>query len=59
MIGQVGEPLTKSVYSMAETRLQMQFRDGRVFLHGVNPWTPWIVLTQGDDQAPYHFLEVV
>ena len=59
MIGQVGEPLTKSVYAMAETRLRMQFRDGRVFLHGVNPWTPWIVLTQGDGRAPYHFLEVV
>lgn len=57
-VGPEEEPLTRSLRSMARTRLRLHFREGRVFVQGVDPRTPWLVLSEGDDQAPYRLLVV-
>lgn len=58
-VGPEGDPLTQSLRSMAGTRIRLQSREGRVFVHGINPRTPALVLSDGDGRAPYHLLLVV
>jgi KaiC/GvpD/RAD55 family RecA-like ATPase len=58
-VGPEEDPLTQSLRSMASTRLRLLFREGRVFVQGINPRTPSLVLSEGDDRAPYHLLLVV
>ena len=57
-VGPEDEPLTRSLRSMARTRLRLHFLEGRVFVHGRDPRTPWLVLSEGDDQTPYRLLVV-
>ncbi len=58
-IGPEDDPLTQSLRAMARTRLRLVSREGRVFVQGVNPRTPTLVLSEGDDDSPYHLLLVV
>ena len=48
------EPMTRSLRSIAHTRWRVYAREGRVFVHGIDPRTPSLVLSEGDDMAPYH-----
>lgn len=58
-IGYSGEPLTRAIRPMVDAHIRLNARDGRVFVHGVIPRTPSLVLSEGDDQAPYHLRLVV
>ena len=43
----------------AAVRVAVGIRQGRVFLHGIVPWTPSFVLTEGSETSPYELLRVV
>ncbi|HTT14611.1 MAG TPA: gas vesicle protein GvpD P-loop domain-containing protein [Thermoplasmata archaeon] len=43
----------------ASIRLDLGIRQGRLFLHGVSPWTPNFVLTEARERGPYGLLRVV
>lgn len=58
-VGPAGDPLTQSLSAMANVRLRMISREGRVFIHGIIPRTPALVLSEGDDRSPYHLLPIV
>jgi hypothetical protein len=58
-VGPVEDPLTECLRPVATTRVRMYMREGRVFVHGIIPRTPALVLTEGDDRSPYHLLLIV
>jgi KaiC/GvpD/RAD55 family RecA-like ATPase len=58
-VGPEEDPLTRSLRSMADTRLRFLSREGRVFVHGIIPRTPCLVLTEGDGRSPYHLIPIV
>ncbi len=58
-VGPEDDPLTHCLRPMADTHLRLLSREGRVFVHGIIPRTPSLVLTEGDDRSPYHLLLVV
>ncbi len=58
-VGPEDDPLTQSLRSMALTRLRLVAREGRVFVQGLDPRTPSLVLSEGDDTHPYRLLLVV
>lgn len=58
-IGYTGDPLTEALAPMAEVRLHMTLRTGRVFVYGIDPATPYLVLSEGMDRSPYRLLLVV
>ena len=58
-VGPTEDPLTESLRPVASTRLLLFSREGRIFIHGIIPRTPSLVLTEGDDRSPYHLLLIV
>jgi KaiC/GvpD/RAD55 family RecA-like ATPase len=58
-VGPVDDSLTQSLRPMADTRIRLVSREGRVFVYGIIPRTPALVLTEGDDRSPYHLLPIV
>jgi hypothetical protein len=58
-IGFVDDALIDSLAPMAETQIRMVSRNGRVFVYGVDPPTPFLVLSGGDDHQAYRLLQVV
>jgi KaiC/GvpD/RAD55 family RecA-like ATPase len=58
-VGGDDEPLTHSLREMATTRFRLIAREGRVLVHGIIPHTLTLVLSEGDESAPYHLLPVV
>jgi hypothetical protein len=58
-VGPEDDPLTHSLRPMADTRLRLLSREGRVFIHGIIPRTPSLVLTEGDERSPYHLVVIV
>jgi hypothetical protein len=58
-VGPEDDPLTQSLRPMADTRIRLLSREGRVFVHGVIPRTPSLVLSEGDDRSLYHLLLIV
>jgi hypothetical protein len=58
-IGASGSPWVDPLRPTAALRLHVRQVQGRIFLHGSDPWTPTFVLTEGDDTAPYGLLRVV
>jgi hypothetical protein len=44
---------------IATIRLQGSVRQGQIFLHGVAPWTPTYVLSEGSESTPYDLRRVV
>ncbi len=58
-VGPEDDPLTHCLRPMADTRLRLLSREGRVFVHGIIPRTPSLVLTEGDDRSPYPLLLIV
>jgi len=58
-IGPEDDPLTRSLRSLAGVRLSMSSREGRVFVHGVIPRTPSLVLSDSADGSPYHLHRIV
>jgi hypothetical protein len=59
LIGRRGLALLDGVRSIASTRLIMNIQQGRIFVHGIAPWTPKFVLTEGNRDRPYVLLRVV
>lgn len=45
--------------SVASIRIQVEVRQGRMFVHGLVPWTSTFVLTEGTEEHPYSLLRVV
>ena len=58
-VGLVNDPITDSLRPMAQTRFRLVFGEGRVFVQGIAPRTPSLVLTEGNGEAPYRLLLVV
>ncbi|HEV8049344.1 MAG TPA: gas vesicle protein GvpD P-loop domain-containing protein [Thermoplasmata archaeon] len=58
-IGMDGDPLTDSLFPMAETRIHLASRSGRVFVYASDPPTPYLVLSAADEAKPYRLLLVV
>jgi KaiC/GvpD/RAD55 family RecA-like ATPase len=58
-IGMENDPLTDSLGPMAETRIHLTSRSGRVFVYGSEPSTPYLVLSAADEAKPYRLLLVV
>jgi len=58
-VGPTDDALTESLRPVASTRLRLCSREGRIFLHGIIPRTPSLVLTEGDDRSPYHLMLIV
>jgi KaiC/GvpD/RAD55 family RecA-like ATPase len=59
LIARKGSPLTESTRAIATLRLVMNLNHGRIFLHGVAPWTPNFVLKEGGEDRPYQLLRIV
>jgi len=59
LIGRKGTALLDPIRAVATTRLVMSIHQGRIFVHGVAPWTPKFVLTEGAKDRPYLLLRVV
>ena len=57
--GRTGAPLIESVRSLAAIHIHLRVRQGRVFVYGSKPWTSGLVLTEGNDTAPYDLLRIV
>jgi KaiC/GvpD/RAD55 family RecA-like ATPase len=57
--GRTGSPLIESVRSLAAVHIHLRVRQGRVFVYGSKPWTSGLVLTEGNDAAPYDLLRIV
>jgi KaiC/GvpD/RAD55 family RecA-like ATPase len=53
------DPLTRSLRWIAATRIRMRWREGRVFVYGLVPRTPSLLLSDGDGNTPYHLLLIV
>ncbi|HTW40047.1 MAG TPA: gas vesicle protein GvpD P-loop domain-containing protein [Thermoplasmata archaeon] len=58
-IGSPSSPLLEPLRATAAMRLHLRQVQGRIFLHGSDPWTPSFVLTEGGDNDPYGLLRVV
>ncbi len=58
-VGPPSSPLLEPMRSSAALRLHLRQVQGRLFIHGSDPWTPKFVLTEGTDSAPYGLLRVV
>ncbi len=59
LVGRKGSPQLESIRAIATIRLVMSIHQGRIFVHGVAPWTPKFVLTEGGAERPYHLMRVV
>jgi KaiC/GvpD/RAD55 family RecA-like ATPase len=59
LVGRTGAPLVESVRSLAAVNVHLRVRQGRVFVYGSKPWTSGLVLTEGNDTAPYDLLRIV
>ena len=57
--GAEADPLVRSLRPVATARIRLRGREGRVFLHGIVPRTPSLVLSDADDRGPYRLLLVV
>ena len=58
-VGASASPLLDPLRATAALRLHIRQRQGRVFLHASDPWTPSFVLSEGGDSGPYGLLRVV
>ncbi len=59
LVGRTGNPLVEAVRSLAALHVHLRVRQGRVFVYGSKPWTSGLVLTEGNDAAPYDLLRIV
>ena len=59
LIGRRGSPLLDPIRVVSSVRLAVNIYQGRVFVHGVAPWTPNFVLTEGNKDRPYQLMRVV
>jgi hypothetical protein len=59
LVGRKGSDALDPIRAIASTRLVMSIHQGRIFVHGVAPWTPKFVLTEGSRERPYQLLRVV
>jgi KaiC/GvpD/RAD55 family RecA-like ATPase len=59
LIGRRGGPILDAIRATATARLVMTINQGRIFLHGVTPWTPKFVVAEGNHERPYKLLRVV
>ena len=59
IIGNPDDAFMDAVRPMAETRIAVSARNGRVFLHGIDPPTPNLLLSTGDSGSPFRLLRVV
>jgi KaiC/GvpD/RAD55 family RecA-like ATPase len=59
LVGRKDSPLLDPLRAISTLRLVMNINQGRIFVHGVTPWTPKFVLTEGSSERPYQLLRVV
>ncbi|MHB8351340.1 MAG: RAD55 family ATPase [Thermoplasmata archaeon] len=58
-IGAADDPLMECLRPMAAVQFRGHSRAGRLFVYGIRPETPLLVVTAGDATAPYRLLPVV
>jgi KaiC/GvpD/RAD55 family RecA-like ATPase len=59
IIGPHDSPILDPLRSIASVRIVVSVRQGRIFLHGIAPWTPNLVLAEGPEGTAYQLLRVV
>jgi hypothetical protein len=59
LVGRSGSALLEHVRPIATIRLIINLSQGRIFIRGVNPWTPNFVLTEGSTDQAYRLLRIV
>lgn len=59
LIAQRGSEWVQHLHSIATTRIEVRIQQGRIFLHGLVPWTPSFVLAEGGETKPYDLLRIV
>lgn len=59
LVGRKGSVDLDPYRMIASVRISLSIRQGRIFLHGVYPWTEDLVLVDGDEETPYHLIRVV
>jgi KaiC/GvpD/RAD55 family RecA-like ATPase len=59
VVARPGDAGLELLRSVASVRVEVEVRQGRMFVHGLVPWTPTFVLTQGAEEHPYSLLRVV
>jgi KaiC/GvpD/RAD55 family RecA-like ATPase len=59
MVGPSTDPFTEGLREMASIRIQMRVKHGRVFVYGLAPRTPPLVLAGGDGSVPYDLIPIV
>jgi hypothetical protein len=59
MIGAPTDPFLVALQEIASTRIALKARSGRVFVYGLRPVTPPLVLAQSDAGSMYHLIRIV
>lgn len=59
VIGPSTSPLVSGLREVASLHLFIEARQGRAILHGIHPWTPSLLMTEGSAEEPYGLLRVV
>lgn len=59
LIGSPTDPYLQSLQEIATTRISIKTQSGRIFLYGVQPLTPPLVLAQSEFAGPYQLIRVV
>jgi hypothetical protein len=58
VVGREGSTSLAPRRVIATIRLHLGIRQGRIFAHGVVPWTPSFVVTEGSGSTPYDLLRI-
>jgi KaiC/GvpD/RAD55 family RecA-like ATPase len=59
LVGEANDPLMESVRPMASTQIRVRTARGRVFVYGIQPATPLLLLCQGAPERPCRFAAIV
>ncbi len=59
MVGGPSALMYRSVRAIAQIRIRLHSRHGRVFLYGQKPWTPGFVMADSGTTLPYELLRIV
>jgi hypothetical protein len=59
VIARKGSEGLEHLQAIATTRIDVSIQQGRIFVHGLIPWTPNFVLVEGSESRPYDLLRIV
>jgi len=59
VVGPTSDPLLAGLREMANVKIEMHSKHGRIFVYGRSPVTPPLVLAVGDPTRPYQLIRIV